>query len=110
MDKQELQKRIEDELGEWSARMDILRAKAEKANKEAGEPNIFDQKLVEISRKKEEARKKFAEFLEASEDSWEELVSKTEQSVEDFKKSVDKALSELTDIEPLDMEEHHKKR
>ncbi len=105
MGKGEFQKRIEEDLKEWEARMDILRAKAEKAKEDVGGSTVYDGKLEEISRRKDEAYQKYEELLEAGDEAWEMLADGIEKSVEEFKKSVDNALSELTNIDPLEVEE-----
>jgi|GEM_PF-5176276 len=109
MEKGEFQKRIEDDLREWEGRMDILRAKAEKAAEDAGGPTLYDSKLEELSRRKDEAYQKYEELVESGEDTWQALVDGIENAVEEFKKSVDNALSELTNIEPLEIEERKKR-
>ena len=109
MEKEEFQKRIEDDLQEWESRMDILRAKAEKAKEDIAGPTEYDRKLEEMSRRKDEAYQKYEEFVEAGEERWQALVDGIENAVEEFKKSVDNALSELTNIEPLEIEERKKR-
>ncbi|MFO8058386.1 MAG: hypothetical protein R6V10_13940 [bacterium] len=110
MDVEEFKKRIEQDLAEWEARMDILRAKADKAREENSPVDLYETRLSELSAKKDAARQRFEECLERGDESFRQMAEELEGLVEEFKKKVDNALAELTNVEPLEIEERKKKK
>jgi hypothetical protein len=71
--KQEYQKKLQAQLDEWSADIDKLKAKADKAEADA---KLDYQKQVEHLRSmKEDASKKMSELNRASDVAWEDLKS-----------------------------------
>ena len=81
------------QLKEWSARMDVLKAKAEKA--EADAKINYDSELESLRKRKEAAEKRLSELKNASESAWEDLKDGCEKSWQEFKSALDTAVSKL---------------
>jgi non-homologous end joining protein Ku len=74
------------QLDDWSADMDVLDAKVQKAADGAKEK--YRAQLVTLRAKRQEGEKTLAAIKSASEDSWEHLKSETENLLEALKDSV----------------------
>lgn len=76
--KESYQKKLQAELDQWSADIDKLKAKANKAESDI-KLEYYEQ--VEALRvKQEEAKEKLSELKAASDDAWEDLKAGTESA------------------------------
>lgn len=74
--KQAYQQKIQAQLDEWSAEIDKLRAKADKADADA--QIAFNREIDNLRDKKNQAREKLDELSDASEGAWEDLKTGVE--------------------------------
>lgn len=89
--KQAYRKKIESQLQEWEAKIDVLRAKAEKSKAEA-KVEYLDR--IETLRRRQEALAGRARELKSSSDAaWNELKSGIERGMNDLKESIKQASS-----------------
>ena len=65
------QKKLQAQLDEWSAEIDILKAKADKAKADA--QLEYYKEIEELRSMQEAASSKLAELKDASDDAWEDL-------------------------------------
>lgn len=82
--KQAYEERLRAELDEWTAKIDVLKAKADKA--EAGAKIKYYETIEELQAKQTLAKDKLRRLHEASDDAW-----------EDLKKGIQSAWSDLGD-------------
>ena len=69
--KQAYQQKVQAQLDEWSAEIDKLRAKADKADADA--QIALNREIDDLRDKKNQAREKLDELSDASEGAWEDL-------------------------------------
>jgi hypothetical protein len=69
--KQAYEERLKAQLEEWNAKIDVLKAKAKKA--EAGVGVEYYETIDNIKAKQVVAKNKLAEMREAGDDAWEDL-------------------------------------
>jgi len=74
--KQAYQQKIQAQLDEWSAEIDKLRAKADKADADA--QIALNREIDNLRDKKNQAREKLDELSDASEGAWEDLKTGVE--------------------------------
>jgi nucleotide-binding universal stress UspA family protein len=87
------QEKIEAQLKEWSARIDELKAKAERSKAEI---KIKYEKQIEVLRSKQDAvQQKLREFKETGEETWEGLKTGVEKGLNDLKETFDQAISKF---------------
>jgi hypothetical protein len=73
-------------LDEWSADLDVLEAKVQKAKEDAKEK--YRAQLVTLRARRQEGEKKLDAIRSAAEDSWEQLKAETENVLAALKDSV----------------------
>ena len=93
VDRQAFQEKMEAQIKEWSAKLDVLKAKSEKAS--ADVKIQYQQQIQDLHARKEEVQTKLRELKNASEGVWENLKSGIENAWNDIKKSIDDAMSNL---------------
>jgi hypothetical protein len=86
--KEAYQEKIEAQLKEWSARLQELKAKADKATADA--KIEMEKHIEELRAKKEAAQHKLNDIKTAGADSWEALKSGSEKTLEEMKKTWDR--------------------
>jgi len=84
------QKKLQAQLDEWSAEIDILKAKADKAKADA--QLEYYKEIKELRSMQEAASSKLAEFKDASDDAWEDLKA----GMDSAWNSIGKALKSAT--------------
>ncbi len=92
MDKRKsYEQRLEAELNEWSAKIDVLKAKAAKTKSDV-EIN-FAEEIAILEAKRSNAREKLRQFQEAGDDAWEDLKSGIEKAWSDLGSAISEAAS-----------------
>jgi predicted ATP-binding protein involved in virulence len=91
--KEAYQDKFDAQLREWSARIEELKAKADKATAEA-KIEYYEQ-IEELRSKQATAQTKLQELSNSGEQAWEELKPGLENAWEDLKTSVEKAISKF---------------
>lgn len=74
--KQAYQKKIQAQLDEWSAEIDKLRAKADRADADA--EIALNREIDNLRDKRNQARQKLDELSSAGEDAWEDIKTGVE--------------------------------
>ncbi|RJP65891.1 MAG: coiled coil domain-containing protein [Candidatus Abyssobacteria bacterium SURF_17] len=85
--------KMEAQLKEWSAKIDLLKAKADKAGAEA--KIEYHQRINELRQKKEIMRGRLEELKEASGEAWDSLKSGVQKARDDLKKGVESAIAKF---------------
>lgn len=85
------QEKLEAQLNEWSAKVDVLKAKAARA--EADAKVEYLETLEELKIKREKAEDKLKDLRDASGDALEDLKKGVDQAVSEFKEAVSSATS-----------------
>jgi uncharacterized coiled-coil DUF342 family protein len=85
--------KMEAQLREWSAKIDLLKAKADQA--EAGVKIEYYKQIDGVRAKAEAARAKLNELKASSEGAWESLKGGVESAWTDLKTSVEGAISKF---------------
>ena len=75
--------KIEAQLKVWSAKIEELKAKAEKAS--ADKKIELHQMIDDLRARKEQAQKNLNEIKAAGAETWEKLKSKTDEAMDDVK-------------------------
>lgn len=87
--KEAYQKKMEAQLKEWSAKIDVLKAKADKAG---AEQKIRYYELIDSLRaNQQKVREKLDKLRASSETAWEELSNSVEHAWEELKNAVERA-------------------
>lgn len=95
MNKKEVyQEKLEAQLREWSAKIDVLNAKADKAKAEL--KIEYAEQIEDLRAKQTAAQTKLQELSKSGELAWEELKPGLEHAWHDLKISVENALSKFT--------------
>jgi multidrug resistance efflux pump len=89
--KHEYQKKLQAQLNEWSAEIDKLRAKADKA--EADVKLDYQKQIANLKSLKNEADKKMAELNNASDEAWQDLKAGTDKAWNSLGKALHSATS-----------------
>ena len=90
MDKKDLYiEKLNAQLKEWSASIDVLKAKADKAN--ADLKIGYYKQLDDLKTKRDTARNKIDDLKAAGDDAWERMTMAVEKSWGDIKAAFDKA-------------------
>jgi nucleotide-binding universal stress UspA family protein len=88
--KKAYQEKIESQLNEWGARIDELKARAEKSKAEL--KIKYEKQIEDLRGKQEIVQQKLREFKESGEETWEEFKTGIEKGLEELKGSLDRAL------------------
>jgi hypothetical protein len=90
MDKKDLYiEKLNAQLKEWSASIDVLQAKADKAS--ADLKIGYAQQLDDLKAKRDTARGRLDDLKAAGDDAWERMTMAIEESWGDIKAAFDKA-------------------
>jgi hypothetical protein len=89
--KKAYQEKMEAQLREWAAKIDGLKAKADKAKAEV-KIKYYGQ-ILELRIKQEVARQKLHELRESGDEAWEELKVGVDRALGDLKGSLNRAVS-----------------
>lgn len=92
--KEAYQQKMEAQLKEWSAKIDLLKAKADKA--EAGAKVEYYKQIDELRVKAEAAQTKLQQVKEAGEEAWETFKDGAEKAWAELKKAVESASAKFT--------------
>jgi uncharacterized protein YdcH (DUF465 family) len=85
--------KMEARFSEWSAKVDALKPRIEKAKTEA--MTKCDQQIEELRKKQLAGKEKLEEFKKAGGESWEELKEGMERAFAEMKKSFERVLSRI---------------
>lgn len=91
--KKAYQEKIDVQLKEWTAKIDALKAKADKAKADA--QVIYKEKVENLRAQQEAARGKFQELKDSGEDAWEEIKVGLDNALEDLKGAFNRAKSKF---------------
>jgi|APFre7841882724_1041349.scaffolds.fasta_scaffold45069_2 hypothetical protein len=86
--KEAYQRKWEAQLNVWDAKLDQLRAKAQKAT--ADVRIDYENELESLKHKREEAHKALAALADRSESAWEEMKDGAEKVWDDMRKAMEK--------------------
>jgi len=89
--KKSYEQRLEAELNEWSAKIDVLKAKAAKTKADV-EIN-FSEEIKMLEEKKNSAKEKLQQLQEAGDDAWVDLKSGIERAWSDLGSAISQAAS-----------------
>jgi nucleotide-binding universal stress UspA family protein len=92
-EKETYQEKIEAQLKEWAAKIDELKAKAEKSKAEI--KMKYEKQIEDLRNKQGALQKKLLEMKESGEEAWEGLKSSIEKSLDDLKETFDEAISKF---------------
>lgn len=87
--KQAYQDKMDAELREWQAKIDLLKVKAEKA--EASQKLKYQEEIDALQTKKQQLQEKIKALRTTSEDAWSEVKSGVDKAWNDLKSAVDRA-------------------
>ena len=91
--KEAYEKKMEAQVKEWSAKIDVLKAKAEKVS--ADQKVRYHEQLESLKGKQRKLEEKLDKLRSSSESAWEEIKGGVEHAWEDLKNSVEKAGKKL---------------
>ena len=91
--KKAYQEKTEAQLKEWSAKIDLLKAKADKAKAEV--KIKYYEKIEELRGGQETARQKLQKLKGSGEGAWEELKGGVDKALKDLKEGLNRALSKF---------------
>ena len=86
--KEAYRQKLEAQLAEWDARLDVLNAQARKASAEARID--YENELQGLKRQRERARETLAELGRRSETAWEDVKVGAERAWDEMGKALDK--------------------
>lgn len=87
--KEAYQKKLEAQLKEWDAKLDLLSAKAQKATADARIK--YENDLESLKSKRAAARKTLEELGKRSENAWEDMKDGAEKVWDEMGKAIEKA-------------------
>jgi hypothetical protein len=85
--------KIEARFSDWSARVDALKPRMEKAKTEA--MMRYDQQIEELRKKQLVGKEKLEEFKKAGGESWDDLKKGMDRALADMKEGFERALSRM---------------
>jgi multidrug resistance efflux pump len=91
--KKAYQEKMEAQLREWSAKIDLLKAKADKAKAEV--KIKYYEKIEELRADQETARQKLQELKGSGEEAWGELKGGVDKAIGDLKEGLNRALAKF---------------
>lgn len=92
-EKKAYQEKIEAQLKEWGAKIDELKAKAEKSKAEL--KTKYEKQIEDLRTKQEVAQRKLRELRESGEEAWEGLKTGLEKGLGELKDAFDRTISTL---------------
>ena len=93
MEKKAYLDKAEAQVKEWTAKVDQLKAKAEKVS--ADTKIEYQNQIKQLNAQTKAVQDKLKEIRDAGEDSWESLKSEVERTTKDLKASVEAAISKF---------------
>lgn len=87
--KESYQEKMDAQLAEWQAKIDTLKAKADKA--EAKQKINYYEQIESLRTKQQKLQEKLDELRNAGEGAWEEVKAGVESAWQDLKGAVEKA-------------------
>ena len=106
--KKAYQEKIEAQLKEWSAKIEEVKAKAEKSKAQL--KIKYEKQIEDLRTKQDVVQQKLRQLRESGEDTWEGLKTGMENSLDELKGSLDRALSTFKEKGEEAMETVSKKR
>lgn len=89
--KQAYEQKLQSKLDEWSAQMDVLKAKADGVEAEARIE--YEKQIEDLKVRKAQASEKLAELKDASEDAWEDLKAGLDMAWDSLSDAFESAMS-----------------
>lgn len=89
--KKAYQEKMESQLRKWTAKIDSLKAKADRTKAEARIK--YHGQIIELRIKQELARQRLHELKESGDEAWEELKAGVDKALEDLKDALSRAVS-----------------
>ncbi len=87
--KESYQQKLQDQLGQWSAEIDKLKARADKAD--ANIKLEYYEQIEDLRVKQEAVKEKLADLMSASDDAWEDLKAEVENAWSSLGESIESA-------------------
>ena len=84
---------LEAQMREWSAKIDVMKAKADQA--EADAKIEYQNRIEDLRQKKEALQAKLSELQNASDAAWKDIKAGTERAAADLKDALQSALSKF---------------
>jgi hypothetical protein len=91
--KQAYREKLEAHMREWSAKIDLLKAKADQAEAEA--KIEYRNRIEDLRQKKEALKAKLSELQNASDAAWKDIKAGTEKAAADLKDALQSALAKF---------------
>ena len=91
--KEAYREKLEAQMREWSAKIDLLKAKADQAEAEA--KIEYSKAIEDLRRRKEALQTKFRELQNASDAAWKDIKAGTERAAADLRDALQSALSQF---------------
>jgi hypothetical protein len=91
--KEAYREKLEAQMREWSAKIDLLKAKADQAEAEAKVE--YRNRIEDLRQKKEALRVKLGELQNASDAAWKDIKTGTEKAAADLKDALRSALAKF---------------
>lgn len=89
--KQAYEEKLSAQLDEWNAKIDVLKAKASKA--ESSAKVDYYETIEDLQQKSNAAKEKLKKLQSASDDAWEDLKEGIENAWSDFRAAIKSATS-----------------
>lgn len=87
--KEAYEKKLEAQLDEWNAKIDVLKAKAQRAGADAKVD--YEETIEDLQQKRAAAKSKLQDLREASDDAWDDLKEGVEQAWDNLGQAVSRA-------------------
>ncbi|MEJ2384311.1 MAG: hypothetical protein P8Y54_07910 [Xanthomonadales bacterium] len=94
--KQDYERKMAAQLREWQAKIDLLKARAEKAGAE--QKIAYHEQIENLRAHQRKARDRFEELRDAGEDAWDQLVDGLESAGSELKDALRRAGEKLRDV------------
>jgi predicted phage gp36 major capsid-like protein len=91
--KQAYREKLEAQMREWSAKIDLLKAKADQA--EADAKIEYRNRIEDLRQKKEALKAKLGELQNASDAAWKDIRAGAEKAAADLKDALQSALAKF---------------
>jgi hypothetical protein len=91
--RKDYEEKLDSKLREWSSKIDVLIAKADKAAPEAKKE--YYKKIEALRKNREIARIRVEKLKSSDDDAWESLRKDSEEMWEEFKNAFEKELSKV---------------
>ena len=91
--KEAYREKLEAQMREWSAKIDLLKAKADQA--EAKSKIEYSDRIEDLRQRKEALQARLRELQNASDAAWKDIKAGTERAAADLKDALQSALSKF---------------